>query len=461
MEAELPEGYWTGAPSQNWVYVLSIVIVIAVPLLILGIWLWIRLSGPHYAQTVEFQAPDGLTPVEASYILKGNAYPQQQYLTMIPYYAYKGYLSIQNPQNGKYYVQYLRNVGNDQPPFSQSLFTSLFFSKPRNRKKKRSALKNEASLETSLQSSLNAAADAPNGFSGLVSLNDLPDDFCESVYRTPSALKKQYSGAKQIYDKRCNKWKNLSIILLCLYMPGVMALLASTLGFTYPGLFAAAIVGPLFMMASLFMLSYTDALTIRNQPLSTIFWWVLYGIFAAAEFILLKSEFLELPYQSLRLVNPLMRLAVFLFIVSSLLVPTMKRRTDYSARLAARIKGFRRFIETAQYQQLKMLSDQNPGYFFNVLPYAYVFGLSTQWMEKFMKIGIPYPSWYSSYDPSYSPYTYDSLMTTSYHSFRHTYSSYTIRYHSSVGGSSGGHDSGSSGGSFSGGGVGGGGGGAW
>ena len=74
---------------------------------------------------------------------------------------------------------------------------------------------------------------------------------------------------------------------------------------------------------------------------------------------------------------------------------------------------------------------ENSEYFYNILPYAYVLGVSDKWIKKFESISLQAPSWYDS------PNTFD-MRTLSY---------------SDSGGSSGGGSSG--------GGSGGGGGGSW
>jgi hypothetical protein len=39
------------------------------------------------------------------------------------------------------------------------------------------------------------------------------------------------------------------------------------------------------------------------------------------------------------------------------------------------------------------LQEEDPGYYFELLPYAMVFGLAGTWSEKFMSFGIENPEW--------------------------------------------------------------------
>ncbi|MBQ5485354.1 MAG: hypothetical protein IIT72_07695, partial [Lachnospiraceae bacterium] len=75
-------------------------------------------------------------------------------------------------------------------------------------------------------------------------------------------------------------------------------------------------------------------------------------------------------------------------------------------QLQGRLLGFRTFIKEAEYDKIKELVDQDPEYFFNILPYAQVLGLTTQWTNHFLKLDLQQPSWYSSYRPGDAFTTY-------------------------------------------------------
>ncbi|MGL5578409.1 MAG: hypothetical protein ACRDB7_04820, partial [Fusobacteriaceae bacterium] len=42
----------------------------------------------------------------------------------------------------------------------------------------------------------------------------------------------------------------------------------------------------------------------------------------------------------------------------------------------------------------EMLIHENPGYFYNILPYTIVLGVSQVWADKFKDLQIPPPQWY-------------------------------------------------------------------
>ena len=122
-----------------------------------------------------------------------------------------------------------------------------------------------------------------------------------------------------------------------------------------------------------------------------------------------------------------------------------------------KVLGFREFIQTAELDKINQLVEEEPEYFFKVLPYAYVMGLTKKWVKKFEKIDIKMPGWYEANTAgAFIPVLYmgDAMNNMSGHMTSVAMPSATVD--SDIGGGfSGG------GGGFSGGGAGGGGGGFW
>ena len=135
----------------------------------------------------------------------------------------------------------------------------------------------------------------------------------------------------------------------------------------------------------------------------------------------------------------------------------MKKRTEYSNQLLGQVLGLRNFIIVAEKDRLQELVDENPYYFYDILPYAYALGLTNVWNEHFKDLTIAPCTWYiSPYNtsPYYSMHSLESQMNT-------IESNLTTVPVSSSGGSSFSSSGGGSSGGFSGGGFGGSGGGGW
>ena len=132
----------------------------------------------------------------------------------------------------------------------------------------------------------------------------------------------------------------------------------------------------------------------------------------------------------------------------------LPKRNAYGREMLGKIKGFKNFLETAEKDRLEAMVMQNPTYFYDILPFTYVLGVSDKWISKFENIAMKAPDWYDS--PSgFNVRSFGSFMDSTMTSAQRAMSS------SPSSSSSGGSSSGGSGGGSSGGGSGGGGGGSW
>lgn len=84
-------------------------------------------------------------------------------------------------------------------------------------------------------------------------------------------------------------------------------------------------------------------------------------------------------------------------VVLLLFMKIMPKRTPYGNEMLGKIKGFKRFLETAEKSRLEALVNENPEYFYDILPYTYALEVSDVWMKQFEKIDIQAPDWYGGY----------------------------------------------------------------
>lgn len=61
----------------------------------------------------------------------------------------------------------------------------------------------------------------------------------------------------------------------------------------------------------------------------------------------------------------------------------MERRTSYGEMIIAKIMGFRNYLDIAEKDEIDLMVEKNPNYFYDILPYAYVLNISQKWIEKF------------------------------------------------------------------------------
>ena len=147
--------------------------------------------------------------------------------------------------------------------------------------------------------------------------------------------------------------------------------------------------------------------------------------------LLVSTICFRLAFKTFKDMNPKLN---FLYLISFIclfvifvLVILMKRRTNYGEQIIAKVNGFKNFLETAEKYQIDNMVEQYPNYFYDILPFAYVLGVSKKWIEKFENIP----------EPLYEMGNFNYLDTSSYYNL-----SDSIHYPASSG--SGSSSSGSS-----------------
>ena len=74
----------------------------------------------------------------------------------------------------------------------------------------------------------------------------------------------------------------------------------------------------------------------------------------------------------------------------------LPKKNAYGNEVFGKIIRFKRFLKTAEKPKLEALVANNPTYFYDILPYAYVLGLLNKWINKFETISISPPGWYDN-----------------------------------------------------------------
>lgn len=134
--------------------------------------------------------------------------------------------------------------------------------------------------------------------------------------------------------------------------------------------------------------------------------------------------------------------------------PMLITRTESYTRSLNDIIGFKNFIALAEKDQLEMMLEDDPQFYYRILPYAQVLGVTDKWENKFKGLTVEPPQWLSgSYVSTYIEFSILNSM------IRNSFGSMSVGMASrpSSSGSNGG-GRGGFGGGFSGGGFGGGGG---
>ena len=359
--------------------------------------------------TVEFYPPDGITSAEVGYITDHSA-DDKDIMSLLLWLADKGYLSIEEQKKDTLLLTKKREPEPALPQYVHSFWGALF-----------PAGKSECSTA------------------------DFGSSFATGFLSAKQDLMREFIGKRKLAVGRAAS-------VLCSALSAVAfagALLLCTGGVS-DGAIVGAIAGGVLLLAAGLLLGVT---VVQRYFLSA---GARIGILAACAVLYALAAACALAVAFYGVVPFVLPLALGAAgIVANVLAGTTGGETEYCADVTGKLLGFRDFIKTAELDQLKMLAAENPQYFYSVLPYAYVFGLTDIWFKRFADIAVPQPDWYYGGDGWNTMMIYHMM----HHGMHGAVSAAVETVTHNAGG--GGGTSFGGGGGFSGGGFGGGGGGSW
>jgi uncharacterized membrane protein YgcG len=416
----LPEGYFVGVtdPEAAW-HIFVYALCGACVLLALGLWLALGRDKTVYP-TVEFYPPQGMTPAEAGYVIDGCV-DNKDVVALILAWADRGYLDIVQADKDEFsFVKKREPEG--LKGYERAMFDKMF-----------------GSVDT-------------------VSLSSLKYSFYTTMEATKTAVTNYFEGSKErrVFTKASKTARGWMGVITML--PVVVMLFRSL--YRDADLIMAAIVTaiaaglialPVFMLVRL-LEKWRSTKPGRRAGMLIASLLLLAAVIAL--YIIVMPE----KMKALAAATAAATLALLGFTV------VMRKRTEPGNKWFGQLLGFKEFIDKAEKDRILALVEQNPSYFYNVLPYAYVLGVTDRWAKNFESIGIQPPNWYHGYygSPMFNAIVFTSLMTHHMNGFT---TAMAARPQSRSGGFGGGGYSGGGfggGGGFSGGGFGGGGaGGSW
>ena len=396
---ELPDNYFERV--DKFAFLNITFISISVLFAVLSLYWW-RKHGVdrEVVETVEFYPPDGMNSAEVGYAYNLTS-SDNAIVSLLIYLANKGYLRIEEVDTKGKDFKIIKVKDYDGNNENERLFFEGLF-------------KNKDVVEK--------------------------DDLEESFYKVIATIKFNLEKDRFKYSEKKSSGIRLAIVgtsLLTLFCTLIKPFLD---GYEIDFVIISSV--SVLVMAGL--IAFLTAIIKKSALVVSII-------------ILCLSIFISYSLGNLYLFDDKMYFMIFMtgfisIIIQFISFAYMGKRTVEGAKLLGKLKGFKNFLKLAEKEKLETLVLDDPSYFYNILPYTYVFGLSDKWIKKFESIALSPPDWYTSSNPNmFDVYVFNRFMDNTISSAKTAMTS--VPY------SSGG--SGSSGGGFSGGGVGGGGGSSW
>ena len=344
-----------------------------------------------------------MLPVQLGKIIDGKC-SSSDVTSLIFYWASEGYIAIEETDSDTYLIKL-----NDVDPvteYERDLFNELF--KNAKVSKKHNAMR--------------------------VGIKELTGKFATHIETAKNAVNTEFGG--KLYKKRFTALSIFFAAATALFtvFGSVFSTLRIASGFyNFLGIVTLVPVILASVLGALLVLSYFKLSETRRKVLLALF-------FVAAVFLSLATMFV-VPTDAMGWTE---KIVFGISIgVTSAIAPFLTRRKEGYTELLNDAVGFRNFLRDAQKDELETLLKDDPQYYYNILPYANVLGVSKIWQDKFADLTLEPPTYYHGRHTSlFDIYAVSSLTK-------------------SVGSSLSYVPSKSSGGSFSGGGHGGGGGGGF
>ncbi len=421
----LPQGYFSTMPkSTDYVGLIDRFSPLVYALVtVLGGLLWFRKGrNPEVIPTVEFYPPPELTSADIGYIFD-NQVDTKDITSLILYWASKGYLAIEETMEKVLFIQRssftfvkLRELDETAKSYEKKMFRDLFH---------------------------------VYGDGERVTDESLKNKFYKTIEESKRLL--LYGFTHKAEDRIYSRWIPLvkvALLLLALISSFLAHMaLASTLFNDPPADLAmiALVVMPITLMLSFGGL-YLFIRARRGGGRGAYF----FALILLALLVGLLILFAGFAWTANRFLPVILGFISFIVLVIAFF--NADQRTELGNRTMSRLLGFRTFLMDAEKDRIELLANENPEYFYDVLPYAMVLGVSENWAKKFEHLTLMPPTWYVTNRPYGN---FNSLLF--YHNFNNSMASLNASMTSMPNQRGGG----SVGGGFSGGGSGGGGGGGW
>ncbi|MDD4111250.1 MAG: DUF2207 domain-containing protein, partial [Clostridia bacterium] len=386
---------------------------------LIALWIWKKNNNKEPIPVVEFTAPKGMTPADVGYVID-RVVNKKDIASLIVYWANKGFIKIIDNGEEDCKLQKVQEADESFKGYEKEIFDALFKKKDK------------------------------------INLSDTNESVGTAINGAMSSIK--YENKEKNFSTDRIFMRGLFVFLIAGLMFGLYAYLGEKSGLYILNLGTSAIFAGISTLGIMLMIVARELKYAMGKEIS-----ISLGIGGALLF--LGSVIYTVILTTDSYINPLILSIIIPVLILSMIYLILKIniRTEEGNKILGSLIGLKQFILVTEKDRIKMLVKDDPTLFYEVLPYAYVLGVSDEWIKKFEGLIVDTPDWYVGHFNGNLFFGYYILSTMNRtNSF---YSRSLVKFNSANsggrGGSGRGFGSGSGGGGFGGGGFGGGGGGSW
>ena len=392
IDIELPDNYFQNCNSSYGIYSLVIIIIIFI-LTYYNFRRWQK-YGKDYAKhvkTVEFYPPDNLNAAQIGYIY-GITSSTKLTIALIIELASKGYIKINDKNNDIEVVNLYPLPRLEKPEADEETIHTIKIRKLKNGDEtlSKEAKKMMKYLFKPILFIKNDTVEITDSVNSFLKVQDelVTKGFVEIVNDNASSIEmkkeSQIASEKQeemLINEHQKQIENLRP-------------LSEAEQIVYDKLFETADTVLISEHKTLYEVFSEVSYLLGNDPKTTIYDYkssskLLFSCFVC----ILELLLLYFSYSIIKDLDPkfsfLYPLGLISTFISIFFTIIMERKTEYREFIEPQIEGFREFLEKAEKDELEALVTKNPSYFYDILPYTYVLGISKKWISKFENIYMP------------------------------------------------------------------------
>ncbi len=344
---EIPEGYFTGV-RDNFNYFTYLFLTFPFLALVVVLFYWLKYGkGNKIKKQYNIYPPNNFDPAEIGYLYKGKS-EESDVVSNVLFLANNGYLQIEENDDGY-------KLGKEN---------SFNFIKLKD-------YKNRNAIQKILFKGIFKNRDK-------ATLSDIEYTIMDRLMDAKSTIDNK-NNKKKLFNININKVKMISILLVVLASISITITPVKEITNSY-------LLVPVLSSTLLFGLAIVAIINTGIVPKI-----VLGLIFIGG------TNYLNI-YSLIGQDKPLIIyiIGMSLILIATFIYTKLPSRTKFGNQRLGEVEGFRLELVTMNQNKLKEILAENSNYFYDMVPYAYVFGVLDNWMALGKGIITDRPSWHIS-----------------------------------------------------------------
>ena len=281
-------------------------------------------------EVVEFSAPEGMTPADAGYLIDGRV-DDRDISALLVFWAEKKYLEIEEKEGGEVILKKLKDADEGMKEYEKNMFSAIF----------------AGATEVNIKQLSKLLQPISGGLS--------------------TQIKKD--NDKRYYDAKTKNWSSFFAIGSALLLVFISYFLGTGGNFS---IFCGVVI---FAISAIFA-SVSSKVYVQKKIKSMVLY-----ILGLVLFLVCAALNLVFAFNNLYVLL-LISFATLVTLITFILCPLVEYRNADGKRMLGRLLEIKKYIELAEKDKMEKLVKDNPELYYQVLPYAYVLGVSDEWIGK-------------------------------------------------------------------------------